>query len=73
MRRLLARADSLGIAISFGTTAAICALGKIDFFAQYSVVLIGLSIVAWLGLATTTGLFHVDERRLDCSAGPRRS
>ena len=64
MRRLLALSDCFAVAVSFAV-AGLIDRGFGDAIAPVALLIPGLAI--WVVLAAFTGMYHVDEKRIDCS------
>ncbi len=67
IRRLLVLADAVGIALAVGVAVG---LGELTIFSvgpASPLLLIAIAIGLWAVIGTMLGVFHVDERRIDCS------
>jgi exopolysaccharide biosynthesis polyprenyl glycosylphosphotransferase len=67
MRRVLAVADATAVLLAFALAIVLDGLTRFDTAADHLLVLLPLLPVTWVVLAGTAGMYHVDDRRIDCS------
>jgi exopolysaccharide biosynthesis polyprenyl glycosylphosphotransferase len=67
MRRLLALADCVAILLAFALAVNLELLTPFATAPENALLLVPLALVLWIPLATVSGMFHVDEKRLDSS------
>ena len=69
VRRLLALADGIAIGAAIGLTVVLGTVTGKAVAPEQPLILAPVAIALWLFLGgTILGVFHVDERRIDCSA-----
>ncbi len=67
MRRVLAVADSAAILIALALCFAVAELTPFATALPQGVLVSPLLVLSWVVLAGAAGMYHVDDRRIDCS------
>lgn len=67
LRRCLAASDLTMVAVAFALSAAVEALTRFDTAQDHFSVMAPVALALWLAIGALTGMFHVDERRIDLS------
>jgi exopolysaccharide biosynthesis polyprenyl glycosylphosphotransferase len=67
MRRLLAVADAIGITGAVGIALGLDPISPFGIAPDSSALLVVIAIPLWLVIGAMLGVFHVDDRRIDCA------
>ena len=67
MRRYLALADAVGVLTAIAAATALDELTGFRTGPEGGLLFAPVAALLWAGLATVSGMYHVDERRIDCS------
>ena len=68
MRRVLALSDTAVVVLAVAACALIEGLTSFQASTQNPVLLLPAAVAVWVGLAGMGGMYHVDDRRIDCSS-----